>query len=141
MSSVQQAMEKEIVSNDCASDAIPHSVLVVDDEMWIRLDIAEELRARGLTVMEAVHADEARDVLAAVRDIDIVITDVQMPGSMDGIALARFINVHRPATKVIVMSGKWHPDRDDAPIAAMLEKPFPPWKMVRLVEELIGATA
>jgi DNA-binding NtrC family response regulator len=140
-------MEEEIVSNDPAPDAMPHSVLVVDDEMWIRLDIAEELRAHGLTVIEAAHAEEARKVLAAVRDIDVVITDVQMPGSMDGIALARFINAHRPATKVIVtkvivMSGKWHPGRDgDAPIAAMLEKPFPPCKVVRLVEQLIGASA
>lgn len=134
-------MEEQIVSTAPTSDAMSHSVLVVDDEMWIRLDIAEELRAHGLMVMEAAHAEEARKVLAAVRDIDVVITDVQMPGSMDGIALARFINAHRPATKVIVMSGKWHPGRDDdAPIAAMLEKPFPPCKIVRLVEQLIGAS-
>ena len=72
----------------------------------MRLSVAEELREAGFTVLEAAHADEASTILAGqAAFIGVVVTDVQMPGSMDGVALTRLIHARYPAIRVIVLSG------------------------------------
>ena len=64
------------------------TVLVVEDEVLIRLYLSEEIRAAGFTVIEAASADEAFEVLKSRNDIDLVLTDIRMPGTMDGLQLA-----------------------------------------------------
>jgi response regulator RpfG family c-di-GMP phosphodiesterase len=59
-------------------------VLIVEDEFLLRIDAAEVIAAAGFEVIEAANADEAIEVLEARRDIMVVFTDIQMPGSMDG---------------------------------------------------------
>jgi CheY-like chemotaxis protein len=79
------------------------TILVVEDEVLIRLVIAEYLRDCGYRVIEAVHADEALLVLRKSEcAIDVVFTDIEMPGSMDGFALAQWVRSNRPGIDVIL---------------------------------------
>lgn len=79
------------------------TILVVEDEVLIRLVIAEYLRDCGYRVIEAAHADEALLVLRRSEiEIDVVFTDVEMPGSMDGFALAQWVRNNRPDMDVIL---------------------------------------
>jgi CheY-like chemotaxis protein len=84
-------------------DPAPQRVLVVEDEVLVRMAVAQQLRECGYIVAEAANADEAVTVLqhGTVR-IDIVVTDVAMPGSMDGFALANWIRQRFPAVKVML---------------------------------------
>jgi CheY-like chemotaxis protein len=81
------------------------TVLVVEDEILIRLLIGDELRASGFLVLEAANAEEAMDLLHSGQRIDAVVSDVNMPGSMDGIALTTFVRATLPEIKIIVASG------------------------------------
>lgn len=79
------------------------TILVVEDEVLIRLVIAQYLRDCGYRVIEAAHADEALLVLRkAELAIDVVFTDVEMPGSMDGFALAQWVRTNRPGMDVVL---------------------------------------
>ncbi len=82
----------------------PRTVLMVEDEVLIRMSVADYLRDCGYRVVEAGDAAEALEVLAA-GDVDLVFTDVDMPGDMDGLALARWVRANRPGLPVIVASG------------------------------------
>ena len=97
-------------------------MLVVEDEVLIRFDLSDHLRDCGFDVIEAANADEALEFLASV-PIDVVVTDVRMPGSMDGIQLAHLLHRERPQIGVIVVSG--HADADQVPSGVpVVAKPF-----------------
>jgi CheY-like chemotaxis protein len=81
-------------------------ILVVEDEILIRAAVAEYLRISGYTVVEAADAAEAVAVFASGEPIDVVICDVEMPGSMDGLGLARWINRCHPTIPVLLTSGR-----------------------------------
>jgi CheY-like chemotaxis protein len=81
------------------------TILVVEDEWIIRAAIADYLRQCGYRVLEAGDADEAVTALNVHSRIAVVFTDVQMPGSMDGWALARWVRREHPGVKVIITSG------------------------------------
>lgn len=79
------------------------TILVVEDEVLIRLVIAQYLRDCGYRVVEAAHADEALLVLRKSEiEIDVIFTDVEMPGSMDGFALAQWVRSNRPGMEVVL---------------------------------------
>ncbi len=85
------------------SSAIGETVLVVEDEVLLRLVVAEYLRDCGFKVIEAAHADEAVMVLKQPDlRIDVLFSDVEMPGSMDGFALAQWTRANRPGFEVIL---------------------------------------
>lgn len=81
------------------------TVLVVDDDPILRFTLALEIGECGFKVREAASADEAEAMLDTGMPIDVVITDIQMPGDHDGLALAKTVRAFRPRTKVIVTSG------------------------------------
>lgn len=81
------------------------TVLVVEDEVFLRCAVGEYLRSCGLHVIETANALEAMRVLRCGAQIDIVFTDIQLPGSVDGITLAEWISREHPQTKVILTSG------------------------------------
>jgi CheY-like chemotaxis protein len=83
----------------------PACVLVVEDEILVRAVLAEELRAESLCVVEAANADEAWAYLQSGGQADLVFSDIQMPGSMDGFELARQIKDQFPDIKIILTSG------------------------------------
>jgi CheY-like chemotaxis protein len=86
-----------------ASSAIGETVLVVEDEVLLRLVVAEYLRDCGFKVIEAAHADEALMVLKQPDlRIDVLFSDIEMPGSMDGFALAQWTRANRPGLEVIL---------------------------------------
>ena len=80
-------------------------ILMVDDDAILRTAVAEELRAEGYNVVESVNADEARTILENNSQVILLFTDVRMPGTLDGIALARLVRIHYPNVKVVVASG------------------------------------
>ncbi len=82
-------------------------VLVIEDEMLIRVALAEELRAAGLNVVESISADEAWSYLQAGGQADLVFSDICVPGSMDGLEFARRVKAHYPNLNVILTSGSF----------------------------------
>lgn len=85
--------------------APPPVILVVEDEVLVRSVVAAYLRECGFDVIEAGGAEEAIRVLQAEIRVDIVFSDVNMPGSMDGFGLAQWVRRERPWLKVILTSG------------------------------------
>lgn len=103
----------------------PITVLVVEDEPLVRMDISDQLKDLGLKVLEAAHADEAIDMLIANLDICVVFTDVDMPGSMDGLKLAAAVRKRWPPIKIIVVSGHRRVHIDDIPAESrFFSKPY-----------------
>ena len=87
-------------------DASPKRVvLLVEDEVIIRSLVAEHLRECAFTVIEAANAEEAITVLSSQAHIDLVFSDITMPGEMDGLALVRWIRQRSPRMPVILTSG------------------------------------
>jgi DNA-binding NtrC family response regulator len=83
------------------------TILVVDDEAFVRLSLSDFLQQCGFGVIEAGTADEALGVIASQADeIDLVITDVRMPGQLDGLGLAQWARANKPELPVIICSGE-----------------------------------
>jgi DNA-binding NtrC family response regulator len=113
------------------------TVLVVEDEILIRLMIAEELRADGFAVIEAASADEAETVLHSTVSIDLMFTDVRMPGRLNGVALAERARGLRPDLKVVVTSGQ-APDWASSPaIDAFFRKPYDVAQVIERIRNLL----
>lgn len=83
------------------------AVLVVEDEAIILMDVANQLRDEGFAVYEAANADIAVQMLAMHADIRLLFTDIDMPGSMDGLKLAAAVRDRWPPVKIIVTSGRY----------------------------------
>ena len=91
-----------------ASEAKEHptTVLLVEDEILIRAAVAEYLRISGYTVVEAADAAEAVTFFGAGEPVDVVISDVDLPGTMNGLGLARWIKQRYSALPVLLTSGR-----------------------------------
>jgi two-component system, response regulator PdtaR len=113
------------------------TVLVVDDEVLLRLSIADRLRDEGFSVIEAANADEAIGVLQTTIPVHVVLTDVTMPGRTDGIGLARFIEAHGPDTKVILTSGTLVAAPPGCRLDGFFLKPYDPSSIVRFIRSLL----
>src|SRR5215207_5387511 len=81
-------------------------VLVVEDEMVLRMRAVDIVEDAGFIPVEAVSADEAITILESRSDISLLLTDIQMPGSMDGLQLAHAVHTRWPAIKIILVSGQ-----------------------------------
>src|SRR6267154_6342575 len=102
-------------------------VLVVEDEFLLRIDAVDMIAAAGFEVVQAGNADEAIEILESRRDITVVFTDIQMPGSMDGLKLARAVRGRCPPIKIIATSGHLHVAETDLPEGGrFLRKPYGP---------------
>src|ERR1700679_4018130 len=84
----------------------PPKVLVVEDEMLLRMRAVDIVEDAGFIPIEAVNADEALAILESRSDVDLLFTDIQMPGSMDGLKLAYAVHERWPSIKIILVSGK-----------------------------------
>jgi two-component system, response regulator PdtaR len=109
------------------------AILVVEDEVLVRLWVADELRDRGFTVLEAANADEARDILKSSSTVQLVLTDRSMPGAMNGSGLVAWVKAQRPEVKTILASSQRGVDAADA----FLEKPFTAETLNHLVSVLL----
>jgi DNA-binding response OmpR family regulator len=99
MSSIPTAADEHMVAKACR-------VLIVEDEFLIRLTLAEVLADEGYTVIEAETGDEAVKLLEAGPPIDVLLTDIQLPGQLDGKALVRHVRTTQPDLPVIFMTGR-----------------------------------
>lgn len=108
-------------------------VLVVEDESLVRLDAALFLRDAGCEVLEAADAEEALEVVEE-HPVDVLFTDINMPGSISGLELARRVKETRPAVKLVLTSGAIKPKPDQIPDqGAFLPKPYSPEAVARAV--------
>ena len=115
------------------------SILVVDDEALIRINLAAFFEDEGFQVFEAGNADEAIGILAANPSIQVVLTDVQMPGSMDGVKLAHYVHKRFPPTLLVVASGAVRLTAADLPEHSMfIAKPFDPRFVLGEIDRLNG---
>jgi two-component system, response regulator PdtaR len=112
-------------------------VLVVEDEPLIRLGLAAAIEDAGHQVLEAANADEAVRRLTAGNEFRVVVTDVDMPGSMNGIQLAHYVRGHWPEVQILVISGKVGVAPAELPSGAQfLPKPYQEPKLINLIETL-----
>jgi CheY-like chemotaxis protein len=112
-------------------------VLLVEDEVVVRALLAEELRAAGMSVTEAANADEAWAFLKAGGEVDLLFSDVRMPGSMDGIGLMELVRQNFPDIKIVMTSGNLGP-RNMGHIGRFLAKPYLISKAVAIAMAALG---
>lgn len=116
------------------------TVLVVEDELIVRMDIAMSLEDEGFTVLEASNADEAIVILKRHPEIRLMFTDIDMPGTMDGLKLAAAVRDGWPPVKIIITSGHRHLTDDALPVEGrFFSKPYNPSRVVSTMREMIGS--
>lgn len=124
--------------NDDNHDARSPTILIVDDNAVLRLMLAHEISQAGFKVREAATADEAETVLETGVAIDLIVTDVEMPGHHDGLALAMHVRSHYPNTPVIVVSGQVPQKRAASVADAFFSKPYDVGSLIARVAALLG---
>ncbi len=114
-------------------------VLIVEDEFLLRMDAMDMVAAAGFEVLEAANADEAIEILEARPDVAVVFTDIQMPGSMDGLKLARAVRGRWPPIKIVATSGQIEVKPTDLPEGGrFLPKPYSPTEVTGMLREMTG---
>jgi CheY-like chemotaxis protein len=112
------------------------TILLVEDEILTRMAAADHLRDCGYRVLEAADAEEARTLLRAAEPIEVVISDINMPG-MDGVALAHWIAKEFPDVKIVLTSGDLRNAAAARAAAYYLEKPYDLDTLGRLIQRLL----
>jgi two-component sensor histidine kinase/CheY-like chemotaxis protein len=116
------------------------NVLVVEDEMVLRMRAVDLVEDAGFTAVQAVNADEALSILEARSDISLLFSDIQMPGSMDGLKLAHAVHDRWPSIKIILVSGQVKLADSDKPTdSRFFGKPLEVSQMIAELQEMIGA--
>jgi CheY-like chemotaxis protein len=116
------------------------AVLIVDDEPMLRMGAVCLIENCGFTVYEADSADSAIRELERHEEIRLIFTDINMPGSMDGLKLAHYVRGRWPPVKIIITSGQLRPQPDALPEGAhFVAKPSDDTEVVAMVQHLIAA--
>ena len=122
----------------------PATVLVVDDDLLVREPIADYLREVGYQVLEAGDAHEAIELVDHADHVDLVFSDVRMPGDLDGVGLARWVRAHRPDLPVLLTSGYdgsgWLGGELGREVR-LLQKPYTQDQVLRHIKRLLRASA
>jgi CheY-like chemotaxis protein len=117
-------------------------ILLVEDDPMLRLGASAVLMDAGYAVLEAADADEAIALLETEPDIRLMISDIQMPGSLDGVKLAHAVRRRWPPIQVLLTSGRAIPSADELPERVhYLPKPFAEMELLAEVEQLATAVA
>lgn len=117
------------------------TVIVVEDETLVRLDIVLSLENEGFIVLEASNADEAINILDTHPEIRLMFTDIDMPGSMDGLNLAAAVRDRWPPVKIIVASGHRQLSDELLPVEGrFFSKPYDHVRVIATVREMLAAT-
>jgi CheY-like chemotaxis protein len=117
------------------------AILVVEDEPLLRLMAVEIVQDAGFEALAATTADEALAILEArADDVRLVFTDIQMPGSMDGLGLAHAVRDRWPPVELIVTSGRWHVGANDLPARGrFIPKPYDVRVLSQVFQEMARA--
>ncbi|HLY80834.1 MAG TPA: response regulator [Caulobacteraceae bacterium] len=117
-------------------------VLVVEDDGLVRQMSADELAEAGYQVLEAANSREAIAILESGVRVEVLFTDVNMPGELDGLGLARLAHDRWPRVRLLVTSGGARAGPEDVPDEGrFISKPYSLRRMCSLVDELVGARA
>jgi CheY-like chemotaxis protein len=118
---------------------IPAVVLIVEDEMVLRIRAVDMVEDAGYTPLEALDAAEAVAILESRSDVALMCTDIQMPGQMDGVDLAHAVHERWPAIKIIVVSGQLKlSDLVLPPLSRFLGKPLDAMEVIAEMRDMIG---
>jgi two-component system, response regulator PdtaR len=117
--------------------AEPATILIVEDEVLVRMTIAQELRFAGFNVFEASNADEAVDLLRS-QCVHVLFSDIQMPGTMDGAELARAVRSRFPGIKVLLTSAESFSEGHCAENDGFFPKPYDPRGVIEHIKMLMG---
>lgn len=118
------------------------NVLVVEDEMILRMRAVDIVEDAGFCPIEAVNADEAILILESRSDISLLFTDIQMPGSIDGLKLAHAVHERWPSIKIILVSGQVKPSEAERPEnSRFFGKPLGVDQMIAELQAMVGAGA
>ncbi|WP_248310225.1 response regulator [Bosea sp. 117] len=119
--------------------SMPIAVLVVQDEVLVRIDIADYLTDQGFEVYEAADADRAIEIMEAVPSIRLHFTDVDMPGSMNGLKLSAAVRHRWPPVHIIVTSGHQFVDRSELPDGnVFFPKPYKAPDVAKSIHDLFA---
>ena len=114
-------------------------ILIVEDEFLIRLTLAEALADEGFAVLEAENGEDAMAILAGDPAVGLLLTDMQLPGTLDGRTLAIAARAGRPDLPVIFTSGR--PDTQvQGPRELFIAKPYLPSDILAAVRRMTGTT-
>jgi two-component sensor histidine kinase len=117
-------------------------VLIVEDEMMLRMRAVDIVEDAGFSPVQAVNADQALSILESRSDISLLFTDIQMPGSMDGLKLAHAVHDRWPAIKIILVSGQVNPSDAERPAdSRFFGKPLSDDQMIAELQAMVGAGA
>jgi CheY-like chemotaxis protein len=120
---------------------VPAVVLVVEDEMLLRMRAVDMVEDAGFTSVEAVDADQAIAILESRSDIALLFTDIQMPGQMDGLGLAHAVHERWPLIKIILVSGQLKLTNIDIPADShFFGKPLAASELIAELRNMIGHT-
>jgi two-component sensor histidine kinase/CheY-like chemotaxis protein len=118
------------------------NVLVVEDEMVLRMRAVDIVEDAGFTAVEAVNAAEALSILESRSDISLLFSDIQMPGSMDGLNLAHAVHDRWPTIKIILVSGKIESSDIDKPAdSRFFRKPLEVDRIIAELQQMVGVGA
>jgi CheY-like chemotaxis protein len=115
----------------------PARILVVEDDALLRAILADELRSAGFSVVEAAHADEALFYFKGGGQVDLVFSDIWMPGSLNGIELAQLIRDEYPSLPIILASGNLG-SLSVAQLGSFIGKPYAVERALAMVFERLG---
>jgi CheY-like chemotaxis protein len=118
---------------DGPGEAAQRVVLVVEDEVVLRMAVSAHLREAGFVVIEAVDAEEAVELLHANSKIQLVFSDITMPGTMDGDQLADWISDRYPEIRILMTSGIKQRGHQ-----AFIAKPYSFIELQRRIEKMLG---
>src|SRR6186713_719830 len=126
-----------------STDSTPvPNVLVVEDEMILRMRAIDIVEDAGFNPVEAVNADQAISILESRSDISLLFTDIQMPGSIDGLTLAHAVHDRWPSIKIILVSGQVKPAESERPAdSRFFGKPLGVDEMIVELQAMVGAGA
>jgi len=118
---------------------LPRVVLVVEDEMLLRMRAVDMVEDAGYVPVEAVDADEALTILQSRSDIALLFSDIQMPGSMSGLQLALAVHERWPRIKIILVSGQLKLSQSEIPEnSRFFGKPLDSVEMIAEIREMLG---
>ena len=118
------------------------TVLIVEDEVIIRMSSAATLEDAGFGILEAGNSAEALQLLLEHKEVDVLMTDVRLPGEMDGLDLVDCVQRFHPAIRALVVSGNASASQArDAGAFGFLPKPYMAHSLVRAVRTLIQSNA
>ena len=117
---------------------IPAVVLIVEDDMMLRIRAVDMVEDAGYTPLEALDAAEAVAILESRSDVSLMCTDIQMPGQMDGLGLAHAVHERWPKIRIIVVSGKLKLKDLDLPLdSRFLGKPLDAGEVIAEMRDMI----